>query len=120
MPVATAASFAIHKVYYAPGLDVVTIAVEALNGPFKGKLQDLYTSQAKLQARAAAGVPWGDAEVEAETRELLGAMNAELVERCSHGTLLTEPCAKCTVDAVASEPVPAPDSTDSSAADSGA
>ena len=71
--------FTIHKVYYAPGLDVVTIAVQAVNGPFKGRTEDLYTSQEALQKRAAsAETPWGDAEVRAETAELLLPLEAEL------------------------------------------
>lgn len=99
------ALFSIHKVYFAPGIAVVTIAVQAINGPFKGKVQDLYTTQDKLQARVAGDAPWGDAEVCAEARELLSVLEADLVERCNHGVLVNEPCATCSVDDTADAPV---------------
>lgn len=72
--------FLIHKVYYCPGADIVTVAVEALDGPFRGQLHDLYTSQTELAARKV--VPdgeWGDAEVRSLADEKLTAMNAQLV-----------------------------------------
>lgn len=80
------AQFRIHKAYYAPDLDVVTIAVEAIDGPFKGQVHDLYTTQTDLSQRTLETrdleLPdenWGDAEIAAEASEQLAAMGAELV-----------------------------------------
>jgi hypothetical protein len=70
--------FILHQVNYRPGATSVTLVVEATDGPFRGKLHDLYTTQEKLAARipkevlAAVGDRWGDDEVKAEARALLG------------------------------------------------
>lgn len=64
--------FKVQKVYYTPGLEVVTIAVQATDGPFAGTIKDLYTTQAEL------GADWGDDAVYDEASALLGAMDAEL------------------------------------------
>lgn len=72
------AKFALHKVYFAPGVDVVTIAVIAEDGPFKGQIKDLYTSQSALAKRARSDT-WGDDDVLKEARALLKDLDSELV-----------------------------------------
>lgn len=64
--------FKLHKVYYTPGVDVVTIAIQAASGPFKGRIEDLYTTQTAL------GDAWGDAAVRAEAERQLGCMDCTL------------------------------------------
>lgn len=77
--------FAIHNVFYRPDAETVTIACEALDGPFKGRLYDLHTTQETLVARIGPtlkltlGDRWSDEEVRAEASEQLTAMGAELV-----------------------------------------
>lgn len=69
-------AFKILNVYYTPGNPSVTIAVQALDGPFAGQVKDLFTTQEALKARSQTN--WDDAAVEAEADAQLGLMNSAL------------------------------------------
>lgn len=72
--------FAIHRVDYRPGDEGVTIAVQALDGPFRGQVKDFYTTQAELVARVPllGDHNWGDAEIRAVATEKLAAVGGVL------------------------------------------
>lgn len=94
--------FYFHKYYGNIGLASVALVVEAANGPNKGHITDLYTTQEALVARmppalrAVAGDRWGDDEAFAEAAALLDAVGGILVARCPHGEAVDRPCGACT------------------------
>jgi hypothetical protein len=94
---ARAAQYGTHEVRFRPRLQIMAIAVVALNGPQKGYLKDLYVTQEQLEARArAAGRDtWTDDDVLAEAREQVEKLEGELVEICEHNTPVDEPCKVC-------------------------
>lgn len=77
----------IHKVYFQPGSDVVSVAVEFADGPMVGRLLvDLYTTQQALSDLTMItreieepDENWGDAELELEIGAQLGEMGYDLV-----------------------------------------
>lgn len=74
------ARYAFHEVGFKPGTETVRLTVRAVEGIARGALHDLYSLQARLQARQPLpGVPWSDAEAIAETIALLAEQGDELV-----------------------------------------
>lgn len=72
-------NFKIHKVYYTPGQDTVTIAVQADSGPFAGNVVDLFTTQQRLHDLCPADrATWSDAECIAEAAAQLEKGGATL------------------------------------------
>lgn len=70
--------FRVHMVHYSPKGEPVTIAVEAIGGPFAGRIHDLHTTQEELQALCIGKGVWGDPEIMAEAGRLLNEQGVEL------------------------------------------
>jgi hypothetical protein len=64
-----APKFRILKVYHTPGQDVVTIALMAIDGAFRGQIKDVYTTQKALTDRI---VERRRAELESASKDVSG------------------------------------------------